>query len=107
MRRDPCILGPNPDAARPLARLMSRLSRPYVQTFQTEYLGTNLQFGCKAGCGTTLGATLVQIFQTLFQTFQTEYLGAIMQFESKPGCGATLGATRVQTFQTLCPDFPD
>ena len=34
-----CNLGLNPDAARPLARLISRLSSPYVQTFQTQTLG--------------------------------------------------------------------
>ena len=60
-----CNLRPNPDAA----QLMHRLSRPSVQTFQTQTLGTNLQFGSKAGCGTTLGATLVQIFQTLCPDF--------------------------------------
>ena len=64
-----CNLGLNPDAARPLARLMSRLSRPYVQTFQTQTVGENLQFGTKSGCGATLGATHVQTFQTLYPDF--------------------------------------
>ena len=48
-----CNLDLNPDAAQPLARLMPRLPRPYVQTFQTE----------------TLGATHVQTFQTLCPDF--------------------------------------
>ena len=60
-----CNLGLNPEAARPLARLMSRLSRLSVQTLQTEILGANMQFGSKSGCGATLGATHVQTFQTL------------------------------------------
>ena len=93
-------LGLNPDAARPLARLMSRLSRPDVQTFQTQTLGATMQFGSKSGCGATLGATHVQ-------TFQTQTPGATRQFGSKSGCGATIGATHIQTFQTWCPDFPD
>ena len=60
-----CNLGLNPDAVRPLARLMSRLSRPYVQTFQTQTVGATLQFGSKSGCSATLGATHVQTFQTV------------------------------------------
>ena len=59
----------NPDAARPLARLMSRFSRPYVQTFQTQTLGATMQFESKSRCGATLGATHVQIFQTLCPDF--------------------------------------
>ena len=58
-------LGLNPDAARTLVRLMSRIFRPYVQTFQTQNLGATVQFGSKSGCGATLGATHVQNFQTL------------------------------------------
>ena len=101
-------LGLNPDAARPLARLTSRLSRLYVKTFQTQTLGATVQFGSKSGCGATLGATHVQNFQTAYvQTFQTQTLGATVQFGSKSGCSATLGATHVQNFQTLCPDIPD
>ena len=64
-----CNLGLNPDAARPLARLMSRLSRPYVQTFQIQTLGATMQFGSDSGCGATLGATHVQTFQTLCPDF--------------------------------------
>ena len=60
-----CNLGLKLDKARPLARLLSRFFRPYVQTFQTEYLGAIMQFESKPGCGATLGATLVQTFQTL------------------------------------------
>ena len=53
-------LGLNPDAAQYLARLLSRLSRLYVQTFQNETLGAIMQFGCKSEGGATLGATRVQ-----------------------------------------------
>ena len=54
-----CFFGPYPDAARPLERLLSRLSRPYTQIFQTETLGATMQFGSKSGCGAILGATHV------------------------------------------------
>ena len=64
-----CNLGLKLEAAQPLARLMSRLSRPYVQTFPTQTLGANLQIGSKLGCGATLGATFSQIFQTLCPDF--------------------------------------
>ena len=64
-----CNLGLNPDAARPLARFMSRFSRPYVQTFQNQTLAANMQFGSKSGWGATLGATLVQNLQTLCPDF--------------------------------------
>ena len=63
------ISGLNPDAARPLARLMSRFSRPYVQTFQTQTLGATRQCGSKSRCGATLGANHVQTFQTLCPIF--------------------------------------
>ena len=64
-----CILGLNPDAARPLVRLMSRHSRPYVQTFQTQTLGATLQFGSKSGYIATIGAFHVQTSQTLCPDF--------------------------------------
>ena len=48
-------LGLNPEAARPLTRLMSRFSRPYVQSFQTQTLGATMQFGSESGCGVTIG----------------------------------------------------
>ena len=51
-----CNLGLNPDAVRPLARLMSRLFRFYAQTFQTQTLGAAIQFGSGSGCGATRGA---------------------------------------------------
>ena len=102
-----CNLVLNPDAALPLARLMSRLFTPYVQTLQTQTLGATMQFGSKSGCGATLGATQVQTFRPYIQTLRTQSLGATMQFGSKSGCGATLGATHVQTFQNLFPDFAD
>ena len=40
-----------------------RLSRFYVQTFQTQTLGATMQFGSESGCGATLGATQVKTFQ--------------------------------------------
>ena len=64
-----CNLGLNPDKARPLARVMSRLSRPYDKTFKTQTLGATLQFGSKYGCGAALGAIRVQIFHTLSPDF--------------------------------------
>ena len=88
-----CNLGLNPDAVRPLTRLMSKLDRWYTQTFQTQTLGATMQFGSKSGCG----ATHVQKLQTICPDFQTQTLGATMQFGSKSGCGGTLGATQVQT----------
>ena len=44
---------------------MSRLSGPYVQTFQTQTLGATMQFGSESECGATHGATHVQFFQTV------------------------------------------
>ena len=64
-----CNLGLNPDAARPLARFMSRLSRPYVHTFQTQTLAATMQFEFKFGCGATLGMNQIQTFQTLSPDF--------------------------------------
>ena len=58
-------LGLNPDGTRPLARLWSKFFSPYVQPFQTEYLGRIMQFEFKLGCGAALGAARFQIFQTL------------------------------------------
>ena len=102
-----CSLGLNPDAARPLARLMSRLSRAYVQTFQTRTVGANLQFGSKSGCGTTLGATHVQTFQTLCPDFQHSNSWRECAICVQIRMQRDLGATHVHTFQILCPDFPD
>ena len=90
-----CNLDLNPDAEPSMVRLMCRQSRPFVQIFQTETLGAILQFWSKSGCGTTLGATLVQTLQTYVQSFQTETLGKTMQFGSESRCGVTLGATHV------------
>ena len=99
-----CTLGLNQDAAQPLARLVSRFSRPYIQTFQTQTLGMTLRFGSKSGCCATLGATHVQIFQTLCPGFPDSNSRRDFGFGSKSGCGAAFGATDVQTFQTLFPD---
>ena len=60
-----CLLGLNPDAARPLAQLIFKISRPYVPTFQIQTLGATLQFGSKSGCRAARGAIHVQTFQTL------------------------------------------
>ena len=102
-----CNLGLNPDAARPLARPMSRLSRPYVQTFPTRTLGATLQFGSKSGSGATLGAIFSRLFRPYDKTLKVETLGATLQFGSKSECGATLGTILVQTVHNLCADFPD
>ena len=64
-----CNLGLNPDALRPLARIMSRFSRLHVQTFQTQTLGASMQLGSESGCGATLGTTHAKIFQTLYSDF--------------------------------------
>ena len=55
---------------------MSRLSRPYVQNFQTQTLGATVQFGSKSGCGATLGATDVQTFQTFLSRLSRVKLSA-------------------------------
>ena len=102
-----CNLSLNPDAARPVGRFMSRLSRLYDVTFNTQTFGANVQFGSKSGCSATLARLISTLFRSYVQTFPFQTLGANLQFVSKFGCGATLGATHVQTFQTLCPDFPD
>ena len=102
-----CNLGLNPDAARPLVRLMSRIFRPYVQTFQTQTLGATTQFGSKPEAARPLARLTSRLSRLYVKTFQTQTLGATVQFGSKSGCGATLGATHVQNFQTLCPDIPD
>ena len=47
-RRDSSLFGLSPYAAQYLARLLSTLSRLYVQTFQKETLGAIMQFGCKS-----------------------------------------------------------
>ena len=102
-----CNLGLNPDAARPVARFMSRLSRPYDKTFKIQTLGATMPFGSKSRCGATLGATHVQIFQTLCPDFPDSNSWRDSAIWVQNGCGATLGATHVQTFQTFCPDLPD
>ena len=92
-----CNLGLNPDAARPLARLMSRLSRPYVQTFHTQTLGATMQFGSKSGYGATLGATNVQTFQFLWpdSNFRRDYAVWVwIEMRRDP-------------WRDSCPDFPD
>ena len=101
-----CNLGLNPDAAQPLARFMSRLSRPYDKTFQTQALGANLHFLClNLEAARPLARLMSRLSRPYVQTFQTRTLGAILQFGSKSGCGAPLGAIFVKTFQTFLQDF--
>ena len=103
-----CNLGLNPDAARLLTRFLSRLSRSYDKTFQTQALGANLHFlGLKLEAAQPLARLMSRLSRPYVQTFPTQTLGANLQIGSKSGCGATLGATFSQIFQTLCPDFPD
>ena len=64
-----CTLGLNPVAAQPVARFLSRLSSPYDETFKIQTLGATMPFESKSRCGATLGATHVQIFQTLCTDF--------------------------------------
>ena len=95
-----CNLGLNPDAARPFARLMSRLSRPHLQTFQTQTRDATMQFGSKSDPARPLARLMsrfsrpyVQIFQALCPDF--------------PGLMSRLSRPYVQTYQALCPDLPD
>ena len=90
-------LGVNLDAAQPMARLMSKLNIPYVQTFQTQTLGATMQFGLNPDAAQPLVRLMSKLNRPSIQTFQTQTLGATMQFGSKPECGATLGATHVKT----------
>ena len=94
-----CNLSPNPNAARPVGLFMSRRSRPYDKTFNTQTLGANVQFGSKSGCSATLARLISTLSRSYVQTFPTQTLGVILQFASKSGCGATLGG--------FCPDFSD
>ena len=94
-----CNLGLNSDAARSLARLMSRFSKRYVQTFHTQTLGATIQFGSKFGCGATHDHT----FQNLCPDFLDSNSRREKQFESESGCGATRGATMVVMARTLRP----
>ena len=103
-----CNLGLNPNAARPLARFLSRLFRPYDKTFKVETLSARLcNLGLNPNAAQPLARFLPRLSRIYMQTFQTRTVGANLQFGSKSGCGATLGATHVLTFQTFCPDFPD
>ena len=94
-----CNLSVNPDAARPVGRFMSRLSRPYDKTFNTQTLGANVQFGSKSGCSATLMRLISTLSRSFVQTFPTRKLGAILQFGSKAGSGATLGAIFSRLFR--------
>ena len=79
---------------------MSRLSRPHIQTFQTQTFGATMQFGFKSGCGATLDATHVQTFQTLYPDFPD----SIVRRDY-----AILVSIRMRRdpWRDSCPDFPD
>ena len=100
-----CNLSLNPDAARPVGRFMSRLSRPYDKTFNTQTLGANVQFGSKSGCSATLARLMSRLSRSYVQTFPTRTLGANLQFGSKPGCGATLGGFLSRLFRPYDKTF--
>ena len=87
---------------RPMARLMSRLSRPYVQTFPTQILGATMQFGLNPDAVRPLARLMSRLFRFYAQTFQSQILGAAIQFGSASGCSATRGAQDGDgaTFQT-------
>ena len=84
-----CNLSVNRDAARPVRRFMSRLSRPYDKTFNTQTLGANGQFGSKSGCSATLMRLISTLSRSFVQTFPTRTLGA------------------AQPLADFCPDFSD
>ena len=94
-----CNLSLNPDAARPLVRLMSRLSRPYVQTFQTHTVGENLQFGSKSGCSATLARLMSRLSRSYVQTFPLEHSAQI--------CNLGLNLDAARPLADFCPDFSD
>ena len=72
-------LGLNPDAARPLARLMSRLSRPFDKTFQTQALGVNVHFlGLSPDAARPLARLMSKSSRLYVQVFQTQTLGATL-----------------------------
>ena len=102
-----CTLGLNPVAARPLARLILRFSRPYVQTLQTQTFGATLQFGSKTDAARPVARFMSRLSRPYDKTFKIQTLGATMPFGSNSGSGTTLGATHDQTFQTFCPNLPD
>ena len=100
-----CNLSVNPDAARPVGRFMSRLSRPYDKTFNTQTIGANRQFESKSGCSATLMRLISTLSRSFVQTFPTRTLGAILQFGSKSGCGATLGGFLSRLFRPYDKTF--
>ena len=100
-----CSLGLNPDATRPVGRFMSRLSRPYDKTFNTQTFGANVQFGSKSGCSATLARLMSTLSRSYVQTFPTRTLGASLQFGSKSGCGATLGGFLSRLFRPYDKTF--
>ena len=79
---------------------MSRFSRPYVQTFQTQTLGATLPFGFKSRCGTTLGAINFEIFQTLCPNFpdSNSWRDSAIWVQNR---------MRRDPWSESCPDIPD
>ena len=101
-----CNLGLNPNAARPLARFLSRLSRTDVQTFQTRAVGANLQFGLSPDEARPLARLMSRLSRPYVQTFPTRTLGVNVQFGSKSGCGATLARLMSTLSRSYIQTFP-
>ena len=87
---------------------MFRLSRPYLQTFQTQTLSATLQLRSRSGCDATVGATHVQTFQTLCPDFpDSKFLARLCNLSLNPDAVGPLAQLMsrlsrpyVQTFQT-------
>ena len=94
-----CNLSLNPDAARPVGRFMSRLSRPYDKTFNTQTLGANVQFGSKSGCSATLARLMSRLSRSYVQTFPLEHSAQI--------CNLGLNLDAARPLADFCPDFSD
>ena len=88
-----CNLGVKPDAARPLARLLSRFFRPYSRLSRLNISARLCNLSLNPDAAQPLARLVSRHSRPYVLTFQTENLGAIMQFESKAGWGATLGAS--------------
>ena len=95
-----CNLSLNPDAARPLARLFSRLSR----LFRLKLLARIFNLGPNPDAARPLARVMSRLSRPCDKFFKVQTLGATLQFASKSGCSATLGATHAPD---ICPDFSD
>ena len=94
-----CNLSVNQDAARPVGRFMSRLSRPYDKTFNTQTLGANVQFGSKSGCSATLMRLISTLSRSLSRLSRLEHS---VQF-----CNLGLNLDAARPLADFCPDFSD